>query len=345
MAKATKVVGLHGSDLTKSQLIGIYRNMVTTRLISQRAWILNRQGKVYFHMPSDGSEAADAGSAVVLRPGQDILMPYVRDLAAALTFGMTIREVMLNLLLKSDDPNGGGRNMPLHFGSRRLRIISHSSPTGTQIPQAVGIAMASKLAKRDEVTIVYFGDGASNKGDFHEGLNLAGLMKAPVVFFCVNNGVALSIPNELQIAGDSIAMRAESYGFQGVQVDGTDPLAVYEVTTAAVARARRGDGPTLIEALTVRLMSHSSSDDHTRYRTTEELEIDKLRDPVILFQNRLLQEGILDKDEDGEIWASIQKEINEATDWAESQPDPVAETALLNVYHESTGVADNPLGN
>ena len=226
----------------------MYYFMVLARTISRKAWLLNRQGKMMFCMAGDGQEAADVGSAWALKPGTDLLVPYARDLAAVLVLGMTTREIMLNLFARADDPNSGGRQMPMHWSSKRMGIVSMGSPIAVTIPKAVGLALASKIRREPSVTMVYFGDGAASEGDFHEGLNFAGVMKAPVVFFCNNNGWATFVPFEKQTAGESIAMRAESYGFPGVEVDGMDVLAVSEVTKVAVDGARNGEGPTLIEA-------------------------------------------------------------------------------------------------
>ncbi len=306
--------------------------MVLTRVTSQRAWLLTRQGKSHFTMPSNGSEATGVGAAYALRPGIDICLAYARDLGAVLTLGMTPREVMLGVLARADDPSSGGRSMPLHFHSMRLKIISHSSPAGTQIPQAAGVALASNRLQHDEVTLCFFGDGAASKGDFHEGLNMAGVFRLPVVFICVNNSLAISTPTKKQYAGDSIAMRAAAYGFPGVQVDGTDPVQVYTATAEAVARARRGEGPTLIEATTVRLMPHSTSDDDSRYRDEATLEAARLRDPLLTFKQTLLQDRVLDEATDTRIWAECQTEVDEAIAWAESRPLPEPESALGHVY-------------
>ncbi len=219
-----------------------------------------------------------------------------------LVLGMTAREIMLNLFARAEDPNSGGRQMPMHWSCKRLGIVSMGSPVAVTIPKAVGLALASKYRREPVVTMVYFGDGASSAGDFHEGLNFAGVMKVPVVFFCINNGWATSVPLKKQTAGATIAMRAESYGFPGVEVDGNDVLAVREVTQVAVDRARTGEGPTLIEAHTLRLMPHSISDDHTRYRDQEELEAMKALDPLARVRDQVFAKGLLDQEGDRVMW-------------------------------------------
>ena len=320
-------VGLKDQDV-----LDMYHFMVLARTISDKAYLLNRQGRVLFTMACDGQEAADVGSAYALRAGLDFLVPYARDLAALLALGMTPREVMLNLFARAEDPSGGGRQMPMHWGHKPLRIVSMGSPVAVTIPKAVGIALASKVRKEDTVTLVYFGDGASSAGDFHEGLNLAGVLKVPVVFFCNNNGWATSVPLSKQTAGGSIAMRAESYGFPGLAIDGNDMLAVYKATSEAVERARRGDGPTLIEAHTTRMMPHSSSDDHQRYRSQEELDEERKLDPIPRFRDYLYRRGLLTEADDDALRRRTEAETEEAIDYAESAPLPAPESALERLY-------------
>lgn len=222
--------------------------------------------------------------------------------------------------------------MPMHWSSKKLGIVSMGSPVAVTIPKAVGLALASKIRREPAVTMVYFGDGAASEGDFHEGLNFAGVMDVPVVFFCNNNGWATSVPFEKQTAGESIAMRAESYGFPGVEVDGMDVLAVREVTKVAVDRARSGEGPTLIEAHTIRMMPHSISDDHTRYRTREELESEQELDPLEKFKVFLLTSGVLDADKDKALWEKAEAETEDAIAFAEAAPEPAPESSLERLF-------------
>ena len=321
-----------GLGPTGEECLRMYYFMLLARTISQKAWLLNRQGKVLFSMAGDGQEAADVGSAWALEQGTDLLVPYARDLASVLVLGMTVREVMLNLFARAEDPNSGGRQMPMHWNSRKLGIVSMGSPVAVTIPKAVGLALASKIRREPAVTMVYFGDGAASEGDFHEGLNFAGVMKVPVVFFCNNNGWATSVPFDKQTAGKSIAMRAESYGFPGVEIDGMDVLAVREATQLAVDRARRGEGPTLIEAHTIRMMPHSISDDHTRYRTKEELEAERALDPLKKFKGYLLASGYLDRDADKALWQQAEDETEDAIAYAEAAPQPTPESSLERLF-------------
>ena len=316
----------------RQHALGMYHFMVLARVISRKAWLLNRQGRVLFTMACDGQEAADVGSALALKSGTDFMVPYARDLGAVLVLGMTPREIMLNLFARAEDPNSGGRQMPMHWSCKRLGIISMGSPVSVTIPKAVGVALGSKFRREPAVTLVYFGDGAASEGDFHEGLNFAGVMKVPVVFFCNNNGWSTSVPLDKQMGGPNIAMRAESYGFPGVVVDGNDVLAVREVTEEAVERARNGGGPTLIEARTIRMMPHSSADDHHRYRTHEELEAEKELDPLDRFRDYLMSKGFLDPEADRNIWDRADAETEEAISYAESAPLPAPESALSRLY-------------
>ena len=216
------------SQLNASDASSIYRHMLQARSISEKSWLLTRQGRILFSMPCDGQEAADVASAYALDTGKDIIVPYARSIGAMLVKGMTPLEIMLNMFGKSDDPNSGGRQMPMHWGHKKLGIISMGSSIGTTIPRASGVALASKLRGHDTVTIVYFGEGAASEGDFHEGLSFAGVHRVPVVFFCNNNGWATSVPINLQTAEPDIYNRAVGYGFPGVKVNGLNPISVYQ---------------------------------------------------------------------------------------------------------------------
>ena len=320
------------SGLDDQDLREIYRYMLLARTLSERAWLLTRQGRIYFTMPCDGQEAGDVGSAFALDRTKDFIVPYARDLGAMLVKGMTAREVMLNLFAKAADPNSGGRQMPMHWGHKRLGIISMGSPVGVTVPKAAGVALASKIRGDGAVTIVYFGEGAASAGDTHEGLAFAGVHQLPVVFFCNNNGWATSVPANLQSAGPSIAVRAQAYGFPGLVVDGCDPLEVYKVTKSAVARARSGGGPTLIEAKTLRLMPHSSSDDQARYRSQEELDAERLQDPLPRFRDYLLSRGFFGADQEAELREAISHEVEAAIAFADAAPAPDPRTALEGIY-------------
>jgi 2-oxoisovalerate dehydrogenase E1 component alpha subunit len=318
--------------LAEGDLIDMYYKVVLSRALSARMWILNRMGRAPFAITGDGHEVAQVASAFTLKPGKDWVVPYYRDMGVCLTVGMTPREIMLGLLAKAADPSSGGRQMPSHYGHAGLRIVSGSSPVATQIPHAVGIALASKLRGEKEATIVYFGDGATSKGDFHEGLNFAGVQRLPVVFFCENNGYAISVPLRKQAAIAHLSERAAGYGFPGVTVDGNDPLAVYAASKEALERARNGGGPTLIEAIVQRLVPHSSDDDQRRYRSKEELDAGKLADPLPQFKAYLEKEGLLTAEQNEEVNKRVAKEVDDATDFAEKSPLPESQDALTRVY-------------
>jgi len=318
--------------LSEGDLIEMYHKVVLSRAVSARMWILNRMGRAPFAITCDGHEVAQVASAFNLKPGKDWVVPYYRDMGVVLTVGMTPRDLMLGLLAKAADPSSGGRQMPSHFGHAKLRIVSGSSPVATQIPHAAGIALASKLRGEKDATIVYFGDGATSKGDFHEALNFAGVHRLPVVFFCENNGYAISVPLKKQMAIAHVSQRAAGYGFPGVTVDGNDALAVYAASKEALQRARAGEGPTLIEAVVQRLVPHSSDDDQRRYRSQEEIEAGKLADPVPLFKAYLEAQGLLTEEQNEEINKRVAKEVDDATDFAEKSPYPEPEDALTRVY-------------
>lgn len=318
----------------QARLIEMFRLMVMARSLDERMWQLNRQGKAPFVISCQGHEAAQVGAALALRPKHDWVAPYYRDLALVLALGMTPREVMLGLLAKADDPNSGGRQMPAHYSHRALNIISHSSPTGTQVPHAVGVAMAAQMRGDDIVAWTSFGEGTSSQGDVHEAMNLAGVMKLPIIFFCENNGYAISVPQSKQMGVENVSDRAQGYGFPGVTVDGTNVLEVYEASVAAVERARRGDGPTLIEAKCVRLTAHSSDDNDRSYRSADDLKAMKTRDPIAAFEAYLRGEDILDDAQIASIRAEIKAQVNDATAFAEKAPLPDPSTVAKYVYAE-----------
>ncbi len=332
--KETKQSVYASLGLQPERLLDMLYKMFLTRALDERAWALNRMGKVGFVASCRGHEAAQIGSASVLRPGQDFVLPYYRDLGVVVTMGLSAQEHMLSLLAKAEDPDSRGRQMPGHWGHPRLRIISGSSPVATQVPHAAGIAYASQLLKKDEVTAVYFGDGATSKGDTHEGMNFAAIYKLPVIFICEFNGLAISVPQTKQMAVPNVAIRAEGYGFKGVTVDGFDVLAVYGAVKEAWERARRGEGPTFIECKVYRLLPHSSDDNDMRYRTKEEVEEARKKDPIERFRRYLQEEGLINDAKVEELRARAKREVDEATEYAERAADPGPEELLSQVYAE-----------
>lgn len=315
----------------------MYYLMFLARKLDERMWLLNRAGKIPFTVSCQGHEGAQVGAAYALDRSKDYLLPYYRDLGMVLTLGMTAREIMLSAFAKGEDPNSGGRQMPGHFSCKKRRIVTGSSPVTTQVPHAVGVTLAARMDGKNIVALTSFGEGSSNQGDFHEGLNFAGVHKLPVIFFCENNRYAISVPISKQLACESVAERAAGYGMPGVKVDGNDPLAVYQVVKEAVERARRGEGPTLVEAVTYRLMPHTSDDDDRTYRNQAEVEEAKKNDPILRFKNYLLSSHTLLESDLEEIEHQVMREVDEATEYAEQAPYAKPEDALKYVYAEQEG--------
>ncbi|MBS4173401.1 thiamine pyrophosphate-dependent dehydrogenase E1 component subunit alpha [Bacillus sp. FJAT-49736] len=318
--------------ISDETVLKMYETMLMARRIDERMWLLNRSGKIPFVISCQGQEAAQVGAAFALDRDKDYVLPYYRDLGVVLAFGMTPTEVMLSGFAKAEDPNSGGRQMPGHFGQKKNRIVTGSSPVTTQVPHAVGIALAGKMENKDLVTFVTFGEGSSNQGDFHEGANFAGVHKLPVIFMCENNKYAISVPIEKQLACEKVSDRAIGYGMPGFTVDGNDPLEVYKAVKEAADRGRRGEGPTLIETVSYRLTAHSSDDDDRAYRSREEVEAAKEKDSIITFANYLKEVGVLNEETEKEINDRIMKIVNEATDYAENAPYADPETAMQFVY-------------
>ncbi|MCM3586401.1 thiamine pyrophosphate-dependent dehydrogenase E1 component subunit alpha [Mesobacillus maritimus] len=320
--------------LSNDQVLDMYETMLLARRIDERMWLLNRAGKIPFVISCQGQEAAQIGAAFALDREKDYVLPYYRDLGVVLAFGMTPREIMLSGFAKAEDPNSGGRQMPGHFGQKRNRIVTGSSPVTTQVPHAVGVALAGKMEGTDLVAYTSFGEGSSNQGDFHEGANFAGVHKLPVIFMCENNKYAISVPIEKQLACERVSDRAIGYGMPGFTVDGNDPLEVYKVVKEAVERGRRGEGPTLIETISYRLTPHSSDDDDRSYRAPDEVAQAKTKDPIITFAAYLKETGVLSDEKEAIINDKVMKLVNEATDYAENAPYADPEHALKYVYAE-----------
>ncbi|MGH1278219.1 3-methyl-2-oxobutanoate dehydrogenase subunit alpha [Bacillus basilensis] len=320
--------------LSDEQVLEMFRTMLLARKIDERMWLLNRAGKIPFVISCQGQEAAQVGAAFALDREKDYALPYYRDMGVVLAFGMTAKELMLSAFAKAGDPNSGGRQMPGHFGQKKNRIVTGSSPVTTQVPHAVGIALAGKMEKKDLVTFVTFGEGSSNQGDFHEGANFAGVHKLPVIFMCENNKYAISIPVEKQLACKNVADRAIGYGMPGYTIDGNNPLAVYKAVKEAADRGRRGEGPTLIETVSYRLTAHSSDDDDRVYRDKEEVEEAKKKDSIITFAAYLKEAGVLTEESEKQMLDEIMHIVNEATEYAENAPYAAPEDALKHVYAE-----------
>ena len=320
--------------LNEEQLLEMYYYMVLSRKLDERMWILNRQGKAPFHISGIGHEAIQVAQGFAMRKGHDWLFPHYRDIATCLILGVTPRQMLLALMGKEGDVFSRGRQMPEHFSYRPAKIVSVSSPVMDQAPQAVGVALASKLQGKDEVTVVGFGEGATAQGDFHEALNWAGIHQVPIVFVCQNNQYAISVPVEKEMPVKNVADRAVAYNMPGVVVDGNDVLACYDVMVEAIERARRGEGPTLVEAKTYRPVPHSTADDDRSYRSREEVEAWKKRDPILLYEKWLMEKGLLTEEKKQEVLDRVMKEVDDAVDYALHAPYPPVESAAEGVYGE-----------
>lgn len=331
----TEPVAEEMAGLAEDELRSMYRDMLMGRLLDQRVLVLNRQGRAPFAISGQGHEAAQVGVGYALRRDHDWIVPYYRDISLVMVMGMEPRDHLLAALAKTGDPSSGARQMPAHFSSREHNIVSGGSPVATQMLHAVGIAQAFKYRGEDRVVVASVGEGGTSEGDWHEALNWAGVHKLPVIFLVENNSFAISVPQSLQMGIKHVAERAAGYGMPGATVDGDDVLAVYRAAKEAVERARRGDGPTLLEAICIRLESHSSDDDQRRYRSAEDLAEMKRNDPLERFRLELEQRGVLQEGDADRIRSECQAVIDEAQRAADEAPAPAPETALLHVYEDS----------
>ena len=322
--------------LSREELVKAYRTMLLARRVDEKHLTLLKQGKSFFHIGGSGHEAAQVAAASCFRPGHDWANCYYRDVGFALAFGYTPEEVFLSALHRAEEPTSGARQMPGHWGKLQLRMITQSSPTGTQFLQSVGLALASKKEASDEVVYVSSGEGATSEGEFFEAVNWAAREALPVIFFIQDNKYAISVPVTQQTAGGSVFEVTKGFaGLNRQNVDGTDFLETYEAVKNAVDRARRREGPSLIVAHTVRLLAHSSSDDQTKYRSKEDLEKDKKMDPLPKMASYLIEQGFLTDRDVGELQEEVKRIIDAAADWAESRPLPDSNTVSLHVYGEA----------
>ena len=320
--------------LSKEQKKEMFWMMLLSRRLDERAWVLHRQGKIAFHISGIGQEAAQIGAVYALTKGKDWLVPYYRDLAMVLAMGMTPTEFVISLMGKVGEPSSGARQMPSHFGLRRARVVSHSAPVATQSPHASGIAFGIKMDKKDEVVLTTIGEGSTSQGEWYEAVNFAAVHTLPVIFLVENNEYAISVPQEKQMAVKSSADKACGLGLPGIQVDGTQVFEVYEAVQEAVDRARKGEGATVIEAKMYRLTPHSSDDDDRSYRSREEVEEHKKKDPILLAKNKLIEEGLMTEVEYEKLEEKAKAEVDEAVRIAMETPYPKAEEATGPVYAE-----------
>jgi 2-oxoisovalerate dehydrogenase E1 component len=320
------------TDLDEEMLRQWFHFMLLGRQIDYRCQVLNRQGRAPFIISCAGHEAAQIGVGWPLKPKHDWISPYYRDVVLCFRMGLTPLDLMLSVLAKPDDPASGGKQTPGHFSDTRLNIISGGSPVSTQMVHGAGVAYALKLDGKDAVVMTCYGEGAGSEGDTHEAFNFAAIYKLPEIFVCQNNGFAISVPMRKQYAIEHVAQRAAGYGFPGVTVDGRDPVTCYHVAKQAVARARAGEGPTLIECVVDRLGAHSSEDDQRRYRSQEELDQLASNDCLQRFRKKLIEQGVLDEKQVEEFEDRVKEDVNRATREALGAADAKPEAALTNVY-------------
>jgi 2-oxoisovalerate dehydrogenase E1 component len=354
-ATARTASGDKYEGLTRQQLIEIYRLMYLSRRLDDREILLKRQQKIFFQISGAGHEALLVAAGMVLRPAYDWFYPYYRDRALCLTLGMTPYEQLLEAVGAADDPNSGGRQMPSHWGHKKLNIVTQSSPTGTQFLQAVGCAEAGRYFSRhpkaaekasgdyrqfkevafhgDEVIYVSSGDGTTSEGEFWESLNTASNLKLPLLYLIEDNEYAISVPVEVGTAGGNISNLVKGFpNFHFAEVDGTDPLASYAALKTAVDYIRGGNGPAFVHGHVIRPYSHSLSDDEKLYRPDSERNQEVERDPITRFQLFLVREGILDEKGIDELEKDVNEEIQEASDRAVAAPLPEPNSYKQYVY-------------
>jgi 2-oxoisovalerate dehydrogenase E1 component alpha subunit len=320
--------------LSKDTLLEMYWTMLLSRRLDERAWVLHRQGKIAFHISGIGHEAAQVGAAFALKRGHDWIVPYYRDLALMLAFGMTPLDFMLSLMGKKGEPTSGARQMPSHWSLREANVVSHSSPVATQTPHASGIGLAIRMRGDDAVVLTSIGEGSTSQGEWYEGVNWAAVHKLPVVFMVENNVYAISVHQEMQMAVESVADKAAGLGLLGISVDGLDPVVVYDAVSEAADRARQGEGPTVLEVRVSRMTPHSSDDDDRSYRPKEEVEMLKEQDPLPQFAEHLRKKKVLSKKAEDEMEAKAKQEIDEAVQQSSEAPYPEIAEGAYPVYVE-----------
>ena len=334
-ADGSLIKGAQAPNIKRELAQNIYSDMVYTRTLDERMVGAQRQGRLSFYLTCTGEEASVAGTAAAFSP-DDMIMGQYREQAALRYRGFTTEQFMNQLFSNASDL-GKGRQMPIHYGSRKLNFMTIRSPLATQIPQAAGYAYGQKLAGKNACTLCYFGDGAASEGDFHAGLNMAAVLKSPVVFVARNNGYAISTPTAEQYAGDGIAPRGVGYGIKTIRVDGNDILAVYAAAVEGRSIAIKEQCPVLIETMSYRLGAHSTSDDPSGYRSAEEEEEWRQKDPISRMKNWLIKQDWWDESRDEELQKDFRKEILQELKLAEKRPKPPLADIINDVYKTPPG--------
>ncbi len=334
-ARPKAAAALARAELSDDDLRALHRWMVFIRVVDTRMVNLQRQGRIHFYGPITGQEAGTVGSAYATRP-EDWIFPAFREAGAALVRGLPLRDYVAQCFGSSLD-RAKGRQMPCHLVDAPRHYYAMSSCVGSQIPHAVGCAFALKNRRDPGVAVAYLGDGATSEGDFHVAMNFAGVWKVPCVFFCQNNQWAITVPYRLQTATETIAEKAQAYGIEAVRCDGNDVADVFEKTRDALEKARAGGGPTLVEAVTYRILGHTKSDDPSRYRDEAEVAPWRARDPIRLLEARLRERGVLGPDDPAHDPVRIEDEcraaIGRAVEEVESAaPRPPVESLVEDVY-------------
>lgn len=328
---------------SKKDLLDIYKKMALARRLDEKQLIMLKQGKAFFHIGCSGHEASQMAAAQNMIPGKDWSYPYYRDAALCLGLGMTSKEQLLSFLAKADDPNSGGRQMPQHYGHKDLRIVSQSSPTGTQFLQAVGCAMSRKWENDHEIVYVSSGEGSTSEGEFHEALNWASREKLPIIFHIQDNEYAISVHVSEQTSGSSVFSMVNGYdNLSRYEVDGTNFFETDLAFREAIERARQGKGPSVIVSNVVRLLSHSSSDDQKKYRKKEDLDKDKNRDPLLVFEKNCIKNKILKENDFEKLRNEIIQIVDQDAEWADKQNHPDPNSATNHIYSNEPNLNETP---
>ena len=320
------------TDLSREQLLALYRHMLTQRAVDTRGFQLNRQGKIGIAMGSEGHEAVQAGTGLAFERGKDLLYPYYRNTGLILACGFPLDDLFRSQLARKGDTTGG-RSIINHVTARKLGIASISSIIAAQCTHAAGAAWKLKVSgERERVVFCQFGEGATSQGEWHEAMNFAAVHALPVLFLCENNQWAISTHISKQMRVPAVATRAAGYGMRGVTCDGFDPVAVYETVRDARAHAAAGNGPVLIESNCYRFLSHTTDDDDRTYRTRDEVAEHRPNDPVPRFEKRLIEQGLLTEDAAKALKREIADLVNRTTDEIEAEPYPDAQSLYGNTY-------------